>query len=89
MAKTLNMADLPVGVALKIFKLLNIFAISVKRDDCGNYAVYSLLPPIVLTYPKGWYYAKGCFRNKHNTTSGAYSEIIMLTPDGNSWSEFV
>jgi hypothetical protein len=89
MTKVFKMADLPVGFALKIFKVLNFFAVSVKKDGYGNYAIFSSLPPNILTYPKGWYYAKGCFRNKHNSTSGAYSEVIMLAPNGRSWSEFV
>ena len=89
MAKMLKVADLPVGIALRVFQVMNMMAVSVKKDDCGNYAVYSPFPPNLLKYPKGWYYAKGCFRNKHNTSTGTYSEVIMLSPNGHCWSEFV
>jgi hypothetical protein len=89
MAKLVNVADLPVSVALFLLKILNIFVVSVKRDETGNYAIFSRFPPNLLKYPNGWYYAKGCFRNKHNTTTGQYTEVIMLAPNGRGWDDMV
>ncbi len=88
MAKGLNMANYPLRAVLMVFRLLNIGVVRVKRDENGNYAIFSVCPPTKLRYPKGWYYAKGTIRNKHNTSSGAYSEVILLTITGETWERY-
>lgn len=84
-----KMADLPVNVAVTVFKTLNLLKIKVLKDECGNRAIVAFTSPDKLRYPKGWYYAKGTFRNKHNSTNGQYSEVIMLMPNGRCWDEFL
>ena len=43
--------------------------------------------PKDLVYPEGWYYAKGSFRNKHMSSTGIYSEVLMMKSDGSFWGD--
>jgi hypothetical protein len=86
--KFLKTADWPVAVALNVFELMNLGNVSVRKDEYGNYVIIAYKAPNKLRYPNGWYYAKGCFRNKHNTTKGNYHEVIMLLPNGYCWGDF-
>ena len=88
MKKAVGMADFPVKLVLIVFKMLNPLSVKVLKDECGRYAIMCFNIPSRLRYPKGWYYEKGCFRNKHNTSTGNYSEILMLLPSGYFWGDF-
>ena len=89
-AKTVKMCDMPIEVATKVFEMLNPGKVRVKVPDgrlCVRYFIVTDVEPKDLTYPEGWYYAKGYFRNKHKSTTGAYHEVIMRTSDGERWSK--
>ncbi len=86
MAKTVKMADMPTHIALMVFQELN--GDKIECDDIYDFydqVIYTDVEPRDLIYPEGWYYAKGCFRNKHMTSSGIYSEVPMRTSDGRDW----
>lgn len=92
MVETIKMCDMPGHVAAKVFALLN--AGKVKFVDSENvvgerFLVHPTLvtdvEPKDLVYPEGWYYAKGTFRNKHNSTTGLYSEVEMIKSNGKLW----
>ncbi len=88
MAKTIKTCDLSGNIAAFLFQKLNGDNVKLK-----TYAGYNVLvivtdiEPQNLVYPEGWYYAKGCFRNKGNTTSGVYEEVIMIDSKGNDWAD--
>lgn len=44
--------------------------------------------PSRLVFPKGWYYAKHCIRNKHNSTTGLYDEVDALNSNGSYWEYY-
>ena len=82
--KVIKSCDLTGPIAGKLFAMLN--AAYVYTAKCGNEKVLvSKVHPDELIYPEGWYYAKGAFRNKHNSTTGLYDEIPILKEDGSSW----
>ncbi len=90
MANTVKPADLPVELAAKIFVALNRVDVVYMRmnpfgGDNGHGALYLCIDPSELIYPEGWYFAKGHFRNKHNTDSGLYYEIPMYQFGGRLW----
>lgn len=91
MAKTVKMCDMSIAVATKVFEMLNDGKVRVKApsDDglCTCYFIVTDVEPKDLTYPEGWYYAKGAFRNKHQSTTGFYEEAIMLTTSNKLWKE--
>ena len=76
---------MPVSIALKVFQMLNPGQVIVPVNDCYESAIITDTQPKELTYPEGWYYAKGCFRNKHMSSTGMYDEIRMETSDGREW----
>lgn len=84
---TVRTAELPMEVAAKLLQMLNPEDIQVKPETSFGLELVSKKEPIDLLYPEGWYYAKGCFRNKHNTTNGIYEEAVMLKPNGDPWRE--
>ena len=86
-AKVVKSCDLPVRVALTVFELLNANAVKVTNKYRGVHllSITTDTEPKDLTYPEGWYYAKGCFRNKHESTTGIYSEVEMFKSDGTPW----
>lgn len=89
MAKMLKMSDLPIGVALKVFEMLNEGKVTILEPNDSTivqYFVYTDTEPKELVYPEGWYYSsKGYFTNKHHSTTGQYSIAYMRTTEGDFW----
>jgi len=92
-ARTVKSCDLPDFIALEVFRLLNTdytghCQLQVKKpgkDYRTHYQIITDCEPKDLVYPDGWYYAKGCFRNKHTSTTGFYCEVRMFDSNGNPW----
>ena len=86
-AKVVKMCDLSVNIAAKVFEMLNPGKVEVFSDNwLGPFRrIQTDVEPRLLIYPEGWYYAKGCFRNKHTSSTGLYEEIRMVTKDGVAW----
>ena len=89
-AKTVKMCDMSVDIASRVFEMLNPGKVRllVPGDNngmCTAYLIITDVEPKELTYPEGWYYAKGCFRNKHQSTTGFYGEVIMVTSEREFW----
>jgi len=86
-----KMADLDGFTAAKLFDQINGGLVKFVIDRDGSYGSADGLllvtdcDPDELTYPEGWYFAKGTYRNKHNTTTGYYSEIPMFKTSGERW----
>lgn len=94
MAEVKRMADMPRNVVVDVFRRLNKGKVAAKGFFRGKFYDESSEPVIVtdaepkdLVYPEGWYYAKGHLRNKHNTTNGMYTEILMVKTSGELWLE--
>ena len=87
MANTVKLCDMSVNVAAKVFQMLNPEEVTVKlaADIDKVTRIVTSVEPKELCYPEGWYYAKGYFTNKHNSTTGAYSAILMYDSDGEIW----
>lgn len=85
MANIVKMCDLSASLASFIFKSLNKGKIELVFDECGNRYIVTDVKPLLLTYPEGWYYAKGNFRNKHTSSTGIYEEIPMVKSNGDCW----
>ena len=97
-AETVKMADLPLNLVLEIFRYINLdeethrSKIKIERLPCEAlcpeaFIIITDTAPKDLIYPEGWYYAKGCFRNKHTSSSGLYSEVSMQNRLGVCWSK--
>ena len=93
-ATIVKSADLPRDIALTVFEMLNVdregkHHVKVIRpgDDgyCTRHRIVTDREPADLVYPDGWYYAKGNFRNKHNSSTGFYSEVPMYNEKGVRW----
>lgn len=89
-AETVKMCDMNMRIAATVFEMLNEGKVKIKTPKYPEMSVYRIeivtdVEPKDLTYPEGWYYAKGCFRNKHQSTTGRYSEARMVKSDGESW----
>ena len=89
---TVKTADLAASLAGNLFAALNPMEVEFMRYHPFNQSQYPGSGVIItdtnpeeLYYPEGWYFAKGNFRNKHNTSSGKYDEIPMLRSDGTPW----
>ena len=89
---TIKCCDLDGDTAAKLFELLNPREVELQRrgfvggvDEIRG--IITDVAPDQLLYPEGWYYAKGCLRNKHTSTTGLYYEIPMLTSRHQSWRE--
>ncbi|MBQ5812078.1 hypothetical protein IIW29_00680 [Candidatus Saccharibacteria bacterium] len=89
---TVKTADLAASLAANLFAALNPMEVEFMRFHPFNQAMYPATgiiitdtDPDTLYYPEGWYFAKGHFRNKHNTSSGVYEEVPMLKSDGTPW----
>ncbi len=80
--KIVKTCDLSGEVAARLFSMLNLGIVRFDRN-----LLFTDVEPKDLNYPEGWYYAKGCFRNKYNSSTGAYSEITMLTYKQEMWGE--
>ena len=89
MATTMRTADVGGHLAAKLFEGLNPDVDYMPGNPfnlaCTSGVIVTDIHPLKLVYPEGWYYAKGYFRNKFNTTSGSYEEIPMLNRDGLPW----
>lgn len=88
MAETVKMCDMSAKIAAVVFQCLNYTKIQLKIDRCGNRSIITDVEPKNLTYPEGWYYAKGCFRNKHMSSTGMYEELPMYKTNGERWRDF-
>ena len=86
MAEIVKTCDLCDWVAANLFAMLNHDKVLVKRTEFGL-IIETDTAPNQLRYPEGWYYAKGNFRNKHNSTTGLYYEVPMLKTNGDFWDE--
>lgn len=92
MAKTVRTADLSGNAAANLFAILNPGEVEYLPMHPFN---FKSLPPVgviitdtdpdELNYPEGWYFAKGTFRNKHNSSTGIYEEVPMLKSNGSAW----
>lgn len=88
MARVVKMCDMPASIAARVFMALNPEIVKVRRHKVFlHLTIVTDVEPKELTYPEGWYYAKGRFRNKHMSTTGAYSEITMRKSDGTLWGD--
>lgn len=86
MAKTVLTVDLDARIAGQIFAELNReHVVFLKRDpfyESHQCALISNLDPRELYYPEGWYFAKGTFRNKGNSSTGTYEEVPVYRLGG-------
>jgi hypothetical protein len=86
-----KMADLDGFTAAKLFDQINGGLVKFVIDKDGFYGsddsfvLVTDSDPNELTYPEGWYFAKGVYRNKHNSTTGCYSEVPMFKSTGERW----
>lgn len=87
MANVVKMCDMSVNVAAKVLQMLNPEKVTLKvAADIGRVtSIVTSVEPKELRYPEGWYYAKGYFTNKHNSTTGAYDAIMMFDENGGIW----
>ena len=85
--KVVKMCDMPIGIATKVFVALNPGKVTEVCTHRHHMKIITNTEPMDLTYPEGWYYAKGTVRHKHQSTTGFYSEVDMLTEDGVSWRD--
>ena len=88
MVKLIRTADLSARTAAQLMTSINPGIEYVPNnpfchDNVG--AIITETHPRDLIYPEGWYFSKGNFRNKHNTSSGVYEEIPMIRRDGSQW----
>ena len=83
--KTVRMCNMPPDIAAKVFEMLNAGQVKTRRNELRVFQIETDVEPIELIYPEGWYYAKGRFRNKHTSTTGAYIEINMVKSNGEKW----
>ena len=88
MARTIKMADMSDLIAIEVFQMLNgKEKIKILMGYCSyRFVIATDVEPNDLVYPEGWYYAKGCFRNKHMSSDGMYWEVPMIKSDGTPWS---
>lgn len=86
-AETIKMCDMSVDIAAKVFVMLNQGKVR-ESDDGRNVILVTNTEPKDLIYPEGWYYAKGNFRNKHQSSTGLYEERRMCKKDGSSWEPY-
>lgn len=84
MAKTVKMADMSGEIAARVFAMLNPGVVNVVEGGYGV-EIETDTEPKDLIYPEGWYYSKGCFTNKHYSTTGVYSTVVMLNTKRFVW----
>ena len=84
MRKTSNLDAITAALVLSIYNpdTILIMPISAFTPEIG---IFTDTEPMDLVYPEGWYYAKGTFRNKHTSSNGMYSEVMMFHKDGRRW----
>ena len=88
MTKVVKMCDMSKEIAARIFEMLNPKKVSIKEGYFHGMMIVTDIEPKDLVYPEGWYYAKGNFTNKHNSTTGVYGRILMVKSNGKSWDDF-
>lgn len=74
--------DFGATTAIAAFTALNQMegkAIGVKSES-WPYTIVTAADPAQMLFPAGWYFAKHALRNKHHSTTGAYSEIDVMDP---------
>lgn len=86
MARTVKMCDVTGNIAARVFEMLNTGKVTIAYDIGHVTAIVTDTEPKDLIYPEGWYYAKGRFTNKHNSTTGMYSAVIMFDTNGDIWN---
>jgi hypothetical protein len=87
-AKVVKMCDMTGDIAARVFEMLNHVRVVGKKNDVFiSTVIVTDVEPKDLIYPEGWYYAKGRLRNKHNSTTGVYNEVIMRKKDGTLWGD--
>ena len=65
------MCDMSKEIAGKVFQMLNGENVRLKETNSFfGTIIITDVEPMNLIYPEGWYYAKGTFRNKHQSTTG-------------------
>ena len=72
--------DFDAKAAIAAFAALNQTegkAVGVKSES-WPYAIETSSDPAKMLFPAGWYFAKHALRNKHHSTTGAYSEIDVM-----------
>ena len=79
---SIKCCDLSANLAAQLFALLNPREVALQWsgfvggvDEIREIVVDA--GPDGLVYPEGWYFAKGRFTNKHNSSTGQYSAIPM------------
>ena len=85
--KVVKSCDYSAEVAAKVFQMLNYGEVFIEKGGYPRITIITDSSPYDLRYPEGWYYGKGYFRNKHESTTGAYSEIPMKTKNGTYWED--
>lgn len=79
---SIKCCDLSANLAAQLFALLNPREVALQWsgfvggvDEIREIVVDA--SPDGLVYPEGWYFTKGHFTNKHNSSTGQYSAIPM------------
>ena len=87
--ETIKSCDLSRDVAAGLLSLLNEGKVFYGNSDLiPEKVLVTDTEPKDLLYPEGWHYAKGNFTNKHQSSTGCYSSIIMLKKDGSFWEDY-
>ena len=73
-----------VKTAIEEFKKNNR-SVTIENNSILGTVIYTDEDPTGLTYPEGWYYDTGLFTDRDNTESNQYTEILMLTNEGELW----
>lgn len=85
--KVVKSCDYSAAIAAKVFSMLNDGVVYVRSEPDGySFTITTDTDPRELVYPEGWYFAKGALRNKHNSTTGSYSEIPIVNSFNEEWS---
>ena len=85
---TKKMCDMSCLIAAKVFEMLNYGKVKLENERSPfRVRIITDVEPKGPIYPEGWYYGKGCFRNKHLSTTGIYEEVTMVKSNGNLWRE--
>ena len=86
--KIVKTCDFSAEMAATILTWLNMNEVWLKK--VGTYLeIITDKSPLDLKYPEGWYYGDGGFTNKHESTTGAYSWVLMKTTKGTDWVDLV
>ena len=88
MAKKIKSNNLPGKVAARLFADINKKYVEFVEYDYKPSVLKCQIDPNDdrLVYPEGWYFGKGCFRNKHQSDSGIYEEFAIVgAAGGKQW----